>query len=578
MWCKLAVLPLLACLAGAAAGAPHWLSAGGGARTSTLSPAHQAAIKDVYEQLMQIKQDISNGETNISNATAATASGTAVEKRGAPASTTGDIILSLAGALLLGATCFCSDVTMSELAEQYLNIAFWVDSRLLDRCPEVGRIGFLGARRACSALFTPGYFNDWRTPGIPSLAGIPGIQGGEQQQPLDSTGITMLGSCSQPMPSYAEGLLVHISSDPAARCSGTTLRVGSHHRSRSPPSFFTIAMVLTRRAYKSIIRWLPNEILTAVMSHLLTSDLLALCRTSRLMRNIATPLLYRTISLSTMHQMHTFIRTLEQSSGSASSFWRHVRQFDITDENEFAHRYRNYPNHVAILPPGVPRPIACRIRIHDCASRCIFPNLATFLYTVQSQSWALLTAFLNRHPTITELSLPRHGPIPPLGPICLPNLQTFTGPSSFVSALSAESAPIRSVFIIWYAEDRDIETPLLRLGKMASPAKIVALTASENVTPVAILAAVATHLPDIKTLRFGQLYIAPRTLRATLDMTAQLKRFTSLSVLDVIGPNDEEFTTDRETIELWSEACKSLSSIVIQGREWNLAVGRWEMD
>jgi hypothetical protein len=52
------------------------------------------------------------------------------------------------------------------------------------------------------------------------------------------------------------------------------------------------------------------------------------------MRNIATPLLYRTISLSTMHQMHTFIRTMEQSSGSASSFYRHVRQFDITDEDE----------------------------------------------------------------------------------------------------------------------------------------------------------------------------------------------------------------------------------------------------
>ncbi|KAJ7302411.1 hypothetical protein DFH08DRAFT_73237 [Mycena albidolilacea] len=98
MWCKLAVLPLLACLAGTAAGAPM-ASQSLVARTSTLSPAHQAAIKDVYEQLMQIKQDISNDDTNISTVTAA--SGAGVEKRGAPASTTGDVILSLAGALLL---------------------------------------------------------------------------------------------------------------------------------------------------------------------------------------------------------------------------------------------------------------------------------------------------------------------------------------------------------------------------------------------------------------------------------------------------------------------------------------------
>ncbi|KAF8212580.1 hypothetical protein K438DRAFT_1957186 [Mycena galopus ATCC 62051] len=102
MWCKFAVLPLLACLAGAAAGFPMALNRSEMmARTSTLSPVHQAAIKDVYGQLMQIKQEISNGETNISIATAATSSGAdpisaAAEKRETPA----EIALESAAALL----------------------------------------------------------------------------------------------------------------------------------------------------------------------------------------------------------------------------------------------------------------------------------------------------------------------------------------------------------------------------------------------------------------------------------------------------------------------------------------------
>jgi hypothetical protein len=57
----------------------------------------------------------------------------------------------------------------------------------------------------------------------------------------------------------------------------------------------------------------------------------------------------------------------------------------------------------------------------------------------------------------------------------------------------------------------------------------VALTASESVTPVAILAAVATHLPDIKTLRFGQLYIAPRTLRVRSSFSTSWLDFVDVS-------------------------------------------------
>ncbi|KAJ7864466.1 hypothetical protein B0H14DRAFT_2736364 [Mycena olivaceomarginata] len=93
-------------------------------------------------------------------------------------------------------------------------------------------------------------------------------------------------------------------------------------------------MVLTRRAARannSIIRWLPNEVLAAIMADASTADLRALCSTSRLIRNIATPLLYRTVILSTVPQVKCFVRTMKRRAGSSSPLARHVRQFSMTD-------------------------------------------------------------------------------------------------------------------------------------------------------------------------------------------------------------------------------------------------------
>jgi hypothetical protein len=86
--------------------------------------------------------------------------------------------------------------------------------------------------------------------------------------------------------------------------------------------------VLTRRAAtasKSIIRWLPNEILTAAMCNCPTADLAAFCKTSRLLRNIATPLLYRDVTISEISQIKAFVRTMQQRSSSSLS--RHIRRF-----------------------------------------------------------------------------------------------------------------------------------------------------------------------------------------------------------------------------------------------------------
>ncbi|KAF7335736.1 hypothetical protein MVEN_02229300 [Mycena venus] len=91
-------------------------------------------------------------------------------------------------------------------------------------------------------------------------------------------------------------------------------------------------MVLTHRAAiasKTIVRWLPNEILAAMMQDVSKLDLIALYRTSRLICKIATLLLYRIIHLSTIPQIESFIRTIKRRSKSSAMLSRHVRKFSI---------------------------------------------------------------------------------------------------------------------------------------------------------------------------------------------------------------------------------------------------------
>ncbi|KAK7017824.1 hypothetical protein R3P38DRAFT_1317219 [Favolaschia claudopus] len=74
-------------------------------------------------------------------------------------------------------------------------------------------------------------------------------------------------------------------------------------------------MVLTRsarRAASSLFR-LPNEVLTAIVHELSTDDLATVCRTSQLLRNIATPWLYRCVRLTTGSRLRSFAMSLQQS-------------------------------------------------------------------------------------------------------------------------------------------------------------------------------------------------------------------------------------------------------------------------
>ncbi|KAJ7467476.1 hypothetical protein FB451DRAFT_1401484 [Mycena latifolia] len=65
-------------------------------------------------------------------------------------------------------------------------------------------------------------------------------------------------------------------------------------------------MVLTRRAYKAISRWLPNEIITEIIQAAPQPDQASLCRVSKLFHGLCLPLLYRVVRLKTRASVEAF--------------------------------------------------------------------------------------------------------------------------------------------------------------------------------------------------------------------------------------------------------------------------------
>ena len=71
--------------------------------------------------------------------------------------------------------------------------------------------------------------------------------------------------------------------------------------------------VLTRRGVKSILRFLPNELLTEVIAWCRPRDQVALCRATRLFNDLVTRVLYRRINLSTNQAVQNWCRSLSEN-------------------------------------------------------------------------------------------------------------------------------------------------------------------------------------------------------------------------------------------------------------------------
>ncbi|KAF7342614.1 hypothetical protein MSAN_02018200 [Mycena sanguinolenta] len=344
-------------------------------------------------------------------------------------------------------------------------------------------------------------------------------------------------------------------------------------------------MVLTRRAateQNSISRWLPNEVLAAVMTYCSEADLVALCKTSRLLRNLARPVLYRSISIGTTAQMKAFLRTMKsiRPTSSTPRLSDHVRQFVVTDRQctrnlpkrtaEFLSSLIPKFHHLQSLDLGFNK----SLEFTEMLERASFSNLSNFSYTVPSHNLTLVPSFLNRHSTtIKDLSLisdAHPNSVPHLDTVHLPRLKSYDGPSFFIRFFdTSTTCSVTTVFLWFRPYDRDIDRALMLLGPMTALHSFFAFGIPDDIPETTVLESVAKHIPRIQTVALRKDGANQISYPNALEIAPCLKKLKYLHSFN-IGDDDGEDYDDLETVYLWSGACSTLSSIVV--RTWAPAV------
>ncbi|KAJ7118097.1 hypothetical protein C8R44DRAFT_982849 [Mycena epipterygia] len=351
-------------------------------------------------------------------------------------------------------------------------------------------------------------------------------------------------------------------------------------------------MVLTRRASKSIIRWLPNELLSEVMLHLSRPDLVALCKTTRLTNALAIPFLYCVVVLSTLPEIENFLSTLKRYADSPVPRMDHVRQFSL-------------PSLKLELPPDLVKEITSLLTVlpnlrcldlllsqtqfSDTLRHAHFPHLSTFDAFVSPDTSALLSAFI-KHPTITVLHLHRTTiSIPELPPIYLPHLTQFSGASSFAPSLVgvADTNSLRRMHIKWFPDDLEMDGALTALTRIVAPWHVLVADVAD-IAVLAFLDRLAVYMPKLGMIAFRR--IAGTTSgRIPLDhareIATKLGHFTALASLEFLGFEDDNESltesecadTDIKIVECWAAACKTLVQVHLHGDEWRYTGMGWEI-
>ncbi|KAF7374002.1 hypothetical protein MSAN_00280600 [Mycena sanguinolenta] len=316
---------------------------------------------------------------------------------------------------------------------------------------------------------------------------------------------------------------------------------GKQDHTCQPPSHST--MVLTRRAtreLRSIIRRLPAEVLLAMCGCASDSTLASLCSTSRTMRALATPVLYRSVSLTGRTQAKRFIETVASRPGLAA----HVRHLSLQARAELSGRTTRTLNRILPL----------MTRLEDLDLRCVgfwleggmgsacFGELRSFRGLAISPACASLRAFLDRHGTITTLDVvsfqENENRLPA---VHLPRLAEYAGSASFLSYLDdATVKGIRSLDL--RALDANFGAVLSRLAPCADLRRVAGTLV--NVEAAEVIDTVGEHASQIEHMVFRARIPTDLPLADVAERLGALPRLLRLSFWRYTYPSEAAGAAD----------------------------------
>ncbi|KAJ7490806.1 hypothetical protein FB451DRAFT_1221120 [Mycena latifolia] len=353
-------------------------------------------------------------------------------------------------------------------------------------------------------------------------------------------------------------------------------------------------MVLTRRAYKAISRWLPNEIITEIIRAAPQADRASLCRVSKLFHALCLPVLYRVVHVQTRASAEAF----GLSVLSDTALGPLVRSFKI-DRGCFVG---------SKLSPLVLDVCKTLSNLEDLSMPlssiaglgelllCTFPQLTRCnMGSKACLEWSSkekddLVAFLLRHPALATLDILVGCPLTPKTLIPLVHLQQLKCPAALVPFIVAHN--LHEARLDWDHREggvpNEVEKTIVALKSMThTNVPFVCSIEVFTLQFAEIVDSISRNLPHTKTFRLA-LYTSLRTPQEPTDQVMNcLPRFTGLvylslecwhrildnKVIHTLRDTEEE---DQQTVQAFGDVCPTLKACRLNRVAWKNSNGTWK--
>ncbi|KAF8151257.1 hypothetical protein K438DRAFT_1865168 [Mycena galopus ATCC 62051] len=272
-------------------------------------------------------------------------------------------------------------------------------------------------------------------------------------------------------------------------------------------------MVLTRRAHKSIFRWLPNEVISEIIRAVRPSDQAALCRTTKLFHALGVPILYRVVALqggtSIMHFCDTVLANSSKFAGLVRSLRAHTTYSlwasDIdSDDDNLLLLFNCCKALLRIENLSIEGPHLGETQEHLLSAT--FPSLISYTLSIAAVGeWtSMMSSFLIRHPALESLYFETYceieswpstsARIPMLG------LRRLRTPPKFLFAIM--TAGLKEVRITFKTRPEPVEAPFAILPSLTrSDVPFICSIDCWAHHYEEIVDSVSRHMPHTGTLR-----------------------------------------------------------------------------
>ncbi|KAJ7684215.1 hypothetical protein DFH06DRAFT_1462593 [Mycena polygramma] len=352
-------------------------------------------------------------------------------------------------------------------------------------------------------------------------------------------------------------------------------------------------MVLTRRAYKSISRWLPNEIISEIAEVASSSDLAALCRTCKLFHAIGTPVLYRAVYLrseSVEGFCSTVLNDTAKFAGLVRSFATSKYYIVIPDfqQSSMFKCLKTLSRLENLSIDGYGLHTARRK-----AMSCTFPHLLRCILSIKDRHWTSLqqeysvVSFLIRHPALKSIEIvdSLHAEIWPSTSARIPllNLERIRAPPRFLPSVFASG--LREARLEWLERD-PIEPVFSILGPMTrSDVPFVYSNFCYSDQCAEIVDSMSRNVPYVRTLHMDASLLDETWREETIEhLMESLPRFTDLEsfgIQTVSGRHPratfgEDEAQDQIVVQGFGNVCLTLRMCRLNTNAWRKINGIWE--